>query len=941
MKLTRLSTRNATCALTCWLTLAASAGCASSLKSQPPPSAQEPTPTTSPGSGPRAVDDDPLDDLQAKLSRPGPEGQADREAAVARLLELPRADAHRLLQQRLRDQDDPDAVRVTVLVGLQSHLLGSPTKQFGGADAELRRQLLAGYLGACAPLWANAPDVDLAVASPVRAAARRALRRVPARELAAAASTLLSSGEADDRAFTLRCLADMQQTLLAPTIAAQLEAPEAVVRAAAQKALDLLVYPDQTIRTKAEFDAWAAEYGGRSYVDLAQRSARLGPRAFQELRDQMQRMRVDAAQEFVAVHVSRRADIDWEAVQARTTSGGPAVLDACLVALQKALARSPGGDGAATARHAFFRALLDRLAQVPQSQQPDVQRRRALLLEVGAYLVKPDEAELAGEIRALLLAELAVASADGQVAALRGLRRFPSEQARQALVERGKALFVDLDNNQRQLQVILDTLAARTEPRWVAPGPDAADKLGWVALVDQSCRSAPERDLRDRGLLLAQTLDASKRYVPEAFAALRRLTEDPKLDTKFRSTCLIYLDAWRADEEIAGDWFGALLRALGDEAADLRRQAASSLARLREVNDPRRADWLKQAVEALRGRLPVEPDQAVLGALVDCMQELGREPGMSAAAIGALKQVLEGLGDPVAKEQEFRLDPLLRALATIAAGNKTSLEQWLSACEPLLIHGKRKGLRVVLQTHKANELAKDVMSDDAGAADRARRAMRLLIGTAALQPVRTDWALDANKEEARHVRAAFGALDLAPPAERLDARPHRLLRASIDLAMGKDQDVVKRVADWLADASAGDVAGDATYGDRLRLLAARAQLALSDPAAALALAEARSSAAKSEPAALALAERIAAALLDQDPPAAEQLCAQVVRATAPEDPLFRARLVAWVRCALRVPERKEAALVEAGKHAPLFDAADCPEQLRDEFRQLTSQKQAP
>ncbi|MGC6487701.1 MAG: hypothetical protein ACON4Z_08670 [Planctomycetota bacterium] len=871
------------------------------------------------------------------LSRPGPDGRSDREAAVARLLELPRADAHQLLQQWLRATDDPDGVRVTVLEGLQSHLLGSVKKQFGEASAELRRQLLTDYLGACAPLWANAPDVDVASAAPVREAARRALRLVPARELAAAASTFLAGAEPADRACALRCLADMQQTLLAPTIAAQLEAPEAVVRSAAQKALALLVYPDDTLRTKAEFDAWAKEFGSRSYVDLAQRSARLGPRAFQQLRDQMEQMRVDAAREYVAVHVSRRADVDWEAVQGRTTSDGPAVLDACLEALQEALARAPGIEGAAAARHSFFRALLERLAQVPQSQQPDVQRRRALLLEVAAYLIRPEEAERAGEIRALLLAELAVASAEGQVAALRGLRRFPSEQARQALVERGKALFVDLDANQRQLKVILDTLAARTEPRWVAPGPDAADKVGWVALIDQSCRSAPERDLRDRGLLLAQTLDASKRYVPEAFAALRGLAEDPKLDTKFRSTCLIYLDAWRAEKGVTEDWLAALLRALSDEEAGLRRQAASSLARLREVNDPQRADWLKQAVDALRGRLGEEPDQAVLGALVDCMQELGREPGMSESAIGALQQALQELGEPVAKEQEFRLDPLLRALATIAAGNKASSAQWLAACEPLLAYSKRKGLRVVLQTHKASELAKDVTSEDEGAAARARQAMRYLIGAAALLPPRTDWALEANREEARHVRAAFGALDSAPEAERLDGPEHRLLRASVDRAIGKDQDVVERVTSWLA----GDAPGAPAYTDRLRMLAAQSQLALSKPAEALAFANARSAAAKSEPEALALSSQIAAALVNVDALGAERLFEQTARATATDDPLFRGRLLDWVRCALRVPDRSAAAVTEASKHAALFEAADCPEKLRAEFRQLVTEKQGP
>lgn len=903
--------------------------------------ANDPAPGHQDGAGEAAAQqrpaDDPIERLRAMLRRSGPDGRTERETAVAQLLGLPRADAHRLLQDQLLLEDDPDGLRQSILAALHSHLLGSPASQFGGADAELRRQLVTGYLGACAPLWASAPDVDEPGAAPLRAAARRALQRVPGRELAAAASTLMSTLQPMERAVVLRCLADMQQTLLASTIAGQLEAPEAVVRAAAQRALDLLVYPDNTLRTKAEFEAWWAEHGDRSYVDLVQRSARLGPRAFQQLRDQMEQMRVDAAREFVSVHVARKAGIDWPAVQARTTSDGPAVLDACLTALQEALSKAPGIEGAAAARHSFFRALLDRLKQVPESQQPDVRRRRALLLEVAAYLVRPDEAELAGEIRSLLLAELAVASADGQVAALRGLRRFPSEQARQALVQRGRALFADLDANQRQLQVILDTLAARTEPRWLAPGADAADKLEWVALVDQSCRSAPERDLRDRGLLLAQTLDDQKRYVPEAFAVLRGLAEDLKLDTKFRSACLIYLDAWRTQDGLAEAWLTALQGALADDAAGLRKQAAQSLVRLREVNDGKKADWLAQTVTVLRDRLLVEPDAAVLGALVDCMQEFGREPGMSEPAIGALKFVLGQLGDPVAKEQEFRVDPLLRALATVAAGNKASVGQWLAACEPLLVHEKRKGLRLVLQTHKANELAKDVSSEDAGAADRARQAMRYLIGAAALQPVRTDWKSEANAAEARHVRTAFGALDQAQPDQRLDRPEHRLLRAAVDLAAGKYQDVVQRATGWLGEQAPDDPA----YRDRLRLLAAESELAQSKPAEAAALLEQLSAEAAGQPDALGLASQVGAALVEADADRAAAIFERTMRATSSEDPQFRGRLLDWMRCSLRSPERRPAVLEEAQKHAALFEAADCPEKQRAEFVTLRAQKQQP
>lgn len=877
---------------------------------------------------------DELEKLRAMLARSGPDGRTDRESAIAQLLAMSRADAHRLLQDRLRLTDDPDGLRNSILTALQGHLLGSLTSQFGGADKEVRRQILTGYLGACSPLWANAPDVDDDAAAPVRAAARRALQRVPVRELDAAASTLMGALEPGDRAHVLRCLADMQQTLLARTISGQLEAPEAIVRAAAQKALDLLVYPDNTIRTKAEFDDWFARFGTRSYVDLVERSARLGPRAFQQLRDQMERMRVDAAREFVAVHVGRRAGIDWSAVQARTTSDGPAVLDACLEALQATLSRTVTVEGAAAARHSFFRALLDRLGQVPESQQPDVQRRRALLLEVAAYLVRPEEAELAGEIRALLLQQLSVASADSQVAALRGLRRFPSDQARQALVQRGRALFVDPSANQRQLQVILDTLSSRTEPRWLAPAPDAADKADWVAFVDQSCRSAPDRDLRGRGLLLAQTLDAGKKYVPEAFAVLRALAEDEKLDTKFRSTCLIYLDAWRTDGDLVEQWLDALRSSLDDTEAGLRRQAAKSLARLRETNDTRRADWLPATVKALRGRLRIEQDAGVLDALVDCVQELGREPGMSEPAIGALKFVLGQLGNPVKKEHEFRVDPLLRALATIAAGNNAGNGQWLAACEPLLVHRKRKGLRLVLQTHKANELARAVGSTDAAAAERARSAMRYLIGAAALLPERTEWSTEQRREEARHVRTAFGALDTVDIAQRLDAPSHRVLRLAVDLAVSKHQEVVQRAGGWLKDPEPADAA----YRDRLRLLAAEAQLALKKPKEAMDLIEARSSEAAAEPEALDLSSRIARALVDADAQRAAAVFERTMRATSAEDPLFRVRLLDWMRASLRNPKSRAVVLAEAEKHAALFASADCPAKLRTEFEQLRVQK---
>ena len=215
--------------------------------------------------------------------------------------------------------------------------------------------------------------------------------------------------------------------------------------------------------------------------------------------------------------------------------------------------------------------------------------------------------------------------------------------------------------------------------------------------------------------------------------------------------------------------------------------------------------------------------------------------------------------------------------------------------------------------------------------------MTYLIGAASLKPLRTDWSAEANQEEARHVRIAFGALDPLDASLRMDGPRHRVLRAAVDLASGKHQDVVQRVSAWLAepDAAAPE------FVDCLRLSAAAAHLAMNQPAEALAMVEARSAAATAEPAAMELTSRVATALVEADAARACAVFERLMRATATEDPLFRGRLLDWVRCSLRLPEGKAAAIAEAEKHAALFAAPECPEKLRAEFDQLRSQKQAP
>lgn len=885
--------------------------------------------------------DDPtdLEVLRGMLEKSGPEGKDDRESAVAQLLAMAQPEAHRLLQEYLRRKQDPDGLRLTILVALQNHLRASLPTQFGGAKEAVRKLIIMGYLNACAPLWSGADGVMDVASAPVLIAARLMLRQVPVRELDIAARTLMTSIEdAGERALVLRCLADMQQTLLAKTIADQLENEDLVVRAGAEEALQLLTYADDPIRTKAGFDAWLARFGSLRYIDLAERAARNGPSTTGRLRDDLERERVKAARDIVSVLVVPKPTVDWTAVQAQTLSDGPTVLQACLQVLQTALAQTTSVDGPAVPRQAFFRALLDRLAQEGESEDRDVQQRRALLLEVAAYLVNPDEVESANEIRSLLVTHLSSPSVVCQAAALRGLRRFPSAAARLALVSRASQLLADSGGKQELLQVMLETLASPLEPRWKAPSPGDADKAAWLKLINDSCRTASELGLRTKALRLAQTQTADRTNVrvPEAFGVLLALAKDAQLDTQFRATCLIYLDVWLKEKEIAEQWLGALYGFLEDDQAALRLQAASSLANLPASNDRRLDAWYTSTMSALGARLKVESDLEVLKALVECVIVIGRQPSKAAESIRALESVLAELGDPVEAENAFRLEPVLKALGQIAAQPNTQADQWLTACGLLLKHADRQSLRLVLRSQDAISSAKDVGNPDKSIADRATKAMRFLIEAAGLRTGEESWGSSPDLQaEARDVRSAFKALDTIDAAQRLELPRHRLLRLQAALVAEDYQEIVERATAWLQAAAAQPSGQDAAYLDLLRLLSAEAQLELAKPLLALAVLDKLSAAGAADASALALFSRIGNVL--PDPEAAIALLDRTLRATSADNPLFRVRLLDWMRASIRhKPETRKDTIDEARRYAGLFEAADCPSALRTAFEQLCS-----
>lgn len=882
-----------------------------------------------------------LERLRAMLGQPGPDGRDARETAIERLVAANDPAAHRILQDRLRLSDDTDAVREAILRVLQRAMLGG-SAPFGGAADAARRQILTGYMAALSGLWRDPGQaLDDIVDQPVRAAARLFLQRVPVRDLDASARVLLGAADVETRVFVLRVLADMQQVLLAQTIADFLEAAEEPVRQEARRSLHLLTCADEEFQTKAQFAAWFERNGSARYVDLVERAARLGPRPTERLRDELARLRVDAARDFVRAITVRTPGIDWATIQARTLVDDPAVLDACLDQLQQSLAAGVPADDPPAPRQSFCRALLQRFRQVAADQT----RRRAAMLEVCAYLTRPEETELATEVATNLLAQLETAPPAVHTAALRGLRRFPSAETRGRLVRYATALLAGGSDARDRLLATMTTLASRSAPRWVAPADKDADRAEWLALVAAACRTEGDNDVRTAGLTLAQTLDARDARVAEAFDLLLELVQDARLDTRFRSSCVIHLQGWRTSANADG-WVRAMRDLLSDPVADLRQQAAESLARLPELVDARRSEWMTGTIQLLQKRLLAEPNASVLRALVDCLLACGREPQMPELAVGALNGVFGELGETVAPEHQFRLDPLLQALATVAADPHTELGQWLAACRPLCHHQKRQSLRLVLQGHGAIDLAKSVEAADTNLAARARLAMQFVIRTALLKPAKDSWSSsDELQREAVEVRVAFGALDAVDDPDKPDDVAARLLRLEVDLALGKHLDVVQRVNAWLT-ASNGNGGGNGAKSDRraamtpadrdrVRLLAAEAHLALgkADLAAKM-LVDLRPEAAK-DSAVLDLQSRIARAWFASDAPAAVALLANTWKATPNNDPAFRQRLLDWMTYRVRhEPAARAAVLKEVTSFADLFERQDCPADQREAFEQL-------
>lgn len=914
----------------------------------------DPVPASAPPQDPVAPTRPPQDELESArvvLTQPGPEAADARSACIERLLARRDLAAHALLQEFT----GPGAIHVDarkeVLTAL-ARRLGAGLEPFVvTVEGATRDEVAASWLMALVPHWAGDADRSERLApDPVRDLARACLVRLPQSTLVQGLSALCSrSSDTATRIAAMRAAADSQSLLLAPVLALYVgkgpvqdgSREEERIRACAQRCLQNLTFVVDPFTDEVSFELWRERNAERRYLDLAESAARSAPAQRElDLRAAEQRMQKLGA-DLVAALMRTRNGVDWPRIQEIVTADSPpGTMDACLARILEVVRQEVPPESQPQARQAFVKAMI---AQLRGTEERLVERR-ALLLEAGAMLTRTSDSELATEVTDLLVPQLDSMFASLRLAALRGLARFPSPAVRAAVVRTCRAALAQqgpdaLDTARYALQ----TLGSRGEPPWVAPLAEDADRQDWLNLLREALqRASTANELRTGALAMTAMKDGKGERLPQAFDALLAAAKDASLPFELRTSCLVQLQDFQSSGERFIAFVTEVCNLLADADKEVRLFAANMLARMPEQGDNRRRDWIRIALDAVRGRFLVEPDPGVLRALSAVVVACAEAPGSPEQAMGPLLAALGELKPPVAPEQQFRLEPLLQAATTIAASPQAAPGSWLRACEELLRHERRRMARHVLSSQRAVALAEKVKDTDSVVAEGARRAMLVIVQSALLKPAVEPWS--TLREEAVEVRSALLALDqLQVPT---DAPAMRLLRLAVFAALGQPQEVFGAASRYLA---ATDPPKDAEPlsprdKDAVRLLAAEAAVALGKREDGKRLLEERDRALDQDPATLDVVEKLGQSFLDlNDEPSLRQaapLLDRVLQATPATDPRHRPRVLAWARAATRIgPEERARAVALLESKASLFTAADCPAEQRAEFERLRAKPQ--
>ncbi len=880
-----------------------------------------------------------LDRLRADLAQPGAEGARQRLAAIEHLLSLPDERSQQVLVDRITTTEDLDGVRAPVLEALVRRLRNPVDPVFGEtAPREPKVRIVRAYAEGLATFWLDDSTIEGVPSGPLGSLAREAIVLMPARALIEAQRQILSSQDATLplRIATLRAAGDTQDLQFGALLADFLADENPAIHKAASTALRYLTFHDATFENRAQYDAFVAQNEGRTYVELAEDAARRAARREREHVEQVAALQRAASADLVRALTEKRKTIDWTEVGKLTLTEDAETLAACLAQLRRTLADGVASDDG-QGRSAFARDLVQRYRQDSTQDRPI----RPMLLEVAAAVVRAADADACAEVSAELLAQLASSDPNLQSAALRSMRRFQSPESRAAIVAVATAAMARGGDDPVFAQA-LGALSAVGEGQWRAPAEGGIGRVEWHELVKAVCTGDFSRERRNEAVAMALLVDREGKRATESFELLLAIAKDPAREPDFRNACLIHLQSWREDPTRTGALVDALTALLGDDERDVRLFAAESLTRLPEGTEEQRAAWIAGIVERMRNLLQVETNGAVVRAMLACLVACTREPGKPEAAIGALNVAIEEVSKAASEDAQARVSMLLQTLTEIAADPRAGQGQWLGACEMLVRHQRRRMLRHVLVSQNAIGLAKDLRSSDQMLLSRARSAVHFILLAAISKPENEAWdSTDELRREAADVRIAF---DAVPKGMRLpdsiDAPAFRLLRLQTLLSTGGHKEVVTLAQAWIEERDPKDWEPLSPFQqDSVRYLCADAQTRDGKLADAVHTLARLPQAQVPDPRLVGIADRLGRAFLATDVGRAIEWLTVSVRGTKDEDPALRERLVAlWEARLVHTPAERASVLAEMDRKIAIFEAADCPENLKQAVARLRAAK---
>jgi hypothetical protein len=845
-----------------------------------------------------------LEGLRRALQQPGPEARLAREAAIEALLSRKDPAAHALLQAVVRGGADADGVAFTVLSQLRRKLVNPHDPVF--ANGERDRSVGGSYVPALAAVFAAGPESSQAERD-LREEARQCLSALSPADRRRAIESLLETDDLELRRGALLLAGDSRDLGLAPLLAGWLDVAEAADTA--REALSRLTFVE-AFASRQQFEEWWTANRERSYLLLAEEAAR----RVRDIRTAALRRAEQRTTEAVAELVealATRDDIAWGRIADRVMADEPAgSMRVCLERLRDVLAKAPRHGGAAADRLAFLQKLLRQLQA--GGAGPD---GRAVLLEVCAYLVAPGEEKPAEELLALLRDSLQQESAAMRRAAALGLGRFPSPAATKLLVEAaGRARAAG------ETSVLGAALAALAAPGRCAPDAEPDTLAAWLALVDGILRdeAAPE-PVREAALSVLEQKGAQGKLLPQAFATLIAVAQNAGQVPFIRErAAVLLLPHATADAGHAATYVATALDLLDDPEKRMRLKAAQLLQNLPK-HRPGADQWRSDVLAGAGGRLAQEPDEAVLRALITCVErQVDPDKPDLEPVISRLCSALQDIAQ--AGVTGTRRQILVSALAGQAATQGLDTMKWVRAAETLVALGERRELRNVIERQRPLLIiGRDGVNDEV-----VRRALEMVVHTALLKPRGEPWS----KREAGEVLEALQHFESRRVA--IDAPDWRLLRIEALAAAERWDEVLQRGQVEIEEGKLPP--GELT---RVHVATARAHLARNDVDAAIKIADGELAGA--EPASTAaLAEETGVVLLRAG--RFKDALTWLVRAqqqTAETDPLFPRRFLRRLDAEAQAePETRSTVLARLMAREQLFVAPEVQPDLRAEFEQL-------